>query len=102
MGDLFFNGYYPYIGVSSGGTLPGMIKVINWTLNEMDDNTIVVPGHGPVTDKAGLKVYVDMLTAVYQLNDGPSDDLHLDRYGIRRQDGTWKPAAASIAAFAGA
>ena len=43
-----------------------------------------------------------LLTAVYQLNDGPSDDLHLDRYGIRRQDGTWKPAAASITAFAGA
>jgi hypothetical protein len=42
-----------------------------------------------------------LLTAVYQLNDGPSDDIHHDRYGIRRQDGTWKPVAAAIRAFAG-
>lgn len=42
-----------------------------------------------------------LLTAVYQLNDGPSNDLHLDRYGIRRTDGTWKPAADAIRAFAG-
>lgn len=42
-----------------------------------------------------------LLTAVYQLNDGPSNDLHLDRYGIRRQDGTWKPVAAAIQHFVG-
>jgi hypothetical protein len=40
-----------------------------------------------------------LLTAVYQLNDGPSDDLHVDRYGIRRQDGTLKPVAGAIQAF---
>jgi hypothetical protein len=41
-----------------------------------------------------------LLTAVYQLNDGPNNDLHLDRYGIRRQDGTWKPVADGIRTFA--
>lgn len=41
-----------------------------------------------------------LLTAVYQLNDGPDDESHLDRYGIRRQDGTLKPVAAAIAALA--
>jgi hypothetical protein len=40
-----------------------------------------------------------LLTAVYQLNDGPSDDLDLHRYGIRRQDGTWKPVAGAIRAL---
>lgn len=39
-----------------------------------------------------------LLTAVYQLNDGPTDT-HLDRYGIRRMDGTWKPAAAVVERF---
>lgn len=42
-----------------------------------------------------------LLTAVYQLNDGP-DDVHLDRYGIRRLDGTLKPVAGAITTFAGA
>jgi hypothetical protein len=42
-----------------------------------------------------------LLTAVYQLNDGPNNDLHLDRYGIRRQAGTWKPVADAIQTFAG-
>ena len=41
-----------------------------------------------------------LLTAVYQLNDGPSNDSHLDRYGIRRQDGTLKPVASAIQTWA--
>jgi hypothetical protein len=39
-----------------------------------------------------------LLAAVYQLNDGPTDTA-IDRYGIRRADGTPKPAATAIAAF---
>lgn len=41
-----------------------------------------------------------LLTAVYQLNDGPDGDNHLDRYGVRREDRTHKPVATAIAAFA--
>jgi hypothetical protein len=40
-----------------------------------------------------------LLTAVYQLNDGPSGEVHHDRYGIRRLDGTLKPVAPAIQAF---
>lgn len=40
------------------------------------------------------------LAAIYQLNDGPDPNLHLDRYGIRRQDGTLKPQASVIQRFA--
>jgi hypothetical protein len=32
-------------------------------------------------------------TTIYQLNDGPDPAVALDRYGIRRSDGTWKPSA---------
>ena len=39
-----------------------------------------------------------LLAAVYQLNDGPTDT-PIDRYGIRRADGTPKPAAAAIGTF---
>jgi hypothetical protein len=52
-----------------------------------------------VYDLAYFRERGALLTAVYQLNDGPSDDVHLDRYGIRRRDGTLKPAADAIRDF---
>jgi glyoxylase-like metal-dependent hydrolase (beta-lactamase superfamily II) len=64
MGDLYFEGFYPYIGIYSGGSISNMIGVINQILPMIDDGTQVVPGHGPVTDKARLQEYVSMLTAI--------------------------------------
>jgi len=64
MGDLYFEGLYPYIGIYSGGSIDGMIKVINQILPMIDENTKVVPGHGPLSSKAKLQKYVSMLTAI--------------------------------------
>jgi cyclase len=64
MGDLFFEGLYPYIGIYSGGSINGMIKVINQILPMIDKKTKVVPGHGPLSNKARLQKYVSMLTTV--------------------------------------
>jgi len=64
MGDLYFNGLYPYIGISSGGSIRGMIDVIGRLIGDMDDQTIVVPGHGPVSNKAELANYLTLLTEV--------------------------------------
>ncbi|MBU1054334.1 MAG: MBL fold metallo-hydrolase [Proteobacteria bacterium] len=63
-GDLYFEGIYPYIGIYSGGTINGMIKVINQILPMIDENTKVVPGHGPLSNKAKLEQYVSMLTTI--------------------------------------
>jgi hypothetical protein len=38
-----------------------------------------------------------LMAAIYQLNDGHTDNRHVDRYGIRRRDGTLKPVAERIA-----
>jgi glyoxylase-like metal-dependent hydrolase (beta-lactamase superfamily II) len=64
MGDLYFEGLYPYIGIYSGGSINGMINVIHQILPMIDENTKVVPGHGPLSNKAKLQTYVSMLTAV--------------------------------------
>ena len=64
MGDLYFEGLYPYIGIYSGGSINSMIAVIGRILPMIDAKTIVVPGHGPASDKARLAQYVAMLTAV--------------------------------------
>ncbi|UCF05233.1 MAG: MBL fold metallo-hydrolase [bacterium] len=64
VGDLYFNGLYPYIGVSSGGSIGGMISALTHVMKLIDDDTIVIPGHGPLSNKAGLKKYVDMLSTI--------------------------------------
>jgi glyoxylase-like metal-dependent hydrolase (beta-lactamase superfamily II) len=63
-GDLYFEGVYPYIDVASGGWIDGMIEGCREILARIDDKTVVVPGHGPVTDKAHLEAYVAMLSGI--------------------------------------
>ena len=64
MGDLYFEGLYPYIGIYSGGSINGMIEVIQQLLPMMDEHTKVVPGHGPLSNKAKLQAYVAMLATI--------------------------------------
>lgn len=61
MGDTFFNIGYPFIDVDSGGGIHGLIRAVNKGLMLADENTRVIPGHGPLTDRAGLMAYRDML-----------------------------------------
>jgi cyclase len=61
-GDLWFNGSYPFIDESSGGTVNGMIRGVDQILALADDKTKIVPGHGPLGDKRALGKYRDMLT----------------------------------------
>ena len=64
MGDTFFNGLYPFIDSSSGGNPDGVINAADRVLALADDKTKIIPGHGPVCNKADLKVYRDMLATV--------------------------------------
>ena len=64
MGDTLFYGLYPFIDVSSGGSVTGMIAAVDGVLARIDDDTKVIPGHGPLTDKAGLTEFGDMLRTV--------------------------------------
>lgn len=64
MGDLFFNKMFPFIDTSSGGDVNGVIAAAEQVLAMIDAQTKVIPGHGPLTDKAGLTAYRDMLTTV--------------------------------------
>lgn len=63
-GDVFFNGLYPFIDGSSGGGIDGVIAATGRVLERIDDKTRIIPGHGPVTDKAGLVAYRKMLVTV--------------------------------------
>lgn len=64
MGDTFFNGFFPFIDQSSGGSLDGLISSTKKTLAMVDDSTKIIPGHGPLSDKAALTNYLAMLEEV--------------------------------------
>jgi glyoxylase-like metal-dependent hydrolase (beta-lactamase superfamily II) len=61
-GDTFFNGIYPFIDYSTGGSIDGMIRAAARNLATGTDATIVIPGHGPVGDKTQLAAFHTMLT----------------------------------------
>jgi len=61
MGDVFFQGGYPFIDLGSGGSAPGVLAAVEQALELADGSTKVIPGHGELSDKAGLTQYRDML-----------------------------------------
>lgn len=54
MGDNFFNGMFPYIDIDGGGSLQGMIASHGAALSLINDETTIIPGHGPLAVKADL------------------------------------------------
>ena len=65
-GDIFFNGFYPFIDVDHGGSLKGMIAAVDTILSFADEKTKIIPGHGPLGDKAQLEMYREMLKTVLE------------------------------------
>jgi len=61
MGDLFFNGMYPYIDPGTGGTITGTIAAVDKILSLAGNDTKIVPGHGPLGSKADLTKFREML-----------------------------------------
>jgi cyclase len=64
LGDVFFNGMYPFIDASTGGSIGGMIEGTNFSMKQADGTTKIVPGHGPLGDLKSLTTYRDMLVTV--------------------------------------
>ncbi len=63
--DTYWNGIYPFIDYSTGGSIDGMIAASDANLAATTDDTIIIPGHGrPISNKAELKQFRDMLVAV--------------------------------------
>lgn len=61
MGDTFFKDRFPYIDLSSGGTIDGYIASVKSALFYMDQNTKIIPGHGDLASFKDLENYLEML-----------------------------------------
>jgi cyclase len=64
MGDVFFNGFYPFIDAGTGGNINGMVSGAEHALKIVTARTKVVPGHGPLGDRAALDRYRTMLATI--------------------------------------
>jgi len=62
MGDIFFNGLYPYIDLDGGGSFQGMIAAVELGMGMADAETRIIPGHGPLSDLNGMQEYHAFLT----------------------------------------
>jgi glyoxylase-like metal-dependent hydrolase (beta-lactamase superfamily II) len=77
--DTFWNGVYPFIDYSTGGSIDGMIRAAEENVARVSDKTIVIPGHGPIGNKSQLIEFRDMLLAIREKvgtlkNQGKSRD----------------------------
>lgn len=64
MGDTYFSEAYPFFDMNSGGDFLGMVQVAADLLAASDEDTIIIPGHGRLADRANLEAYHGMLVAL--------------------------------------
>lgn len=64
VGDTWWNGHYPFIDYSSGGSIDGALQAAETNLRRASRQTLVVPGHGPAGGLAELREFRDMLVDV--------------------------------------
>jgi glyoxylase-like metal-dependent hydrolase (beta-lactamase superfamily II) len=64
MGDVYFEGMYPFIDLSAGGCVDGVIEALDTVIPLLDEESRVIPGHGPLTDRAGMMAYRKMLSTI--------------------------------------
>jgi glyoxylase-like metal-dependent hydrolase (beta-lactamase superfamily II) len=95
-GDTFTNGRYPNIDFANGGNIKGMIAATDVYLKLTNAKTRIVPGHGPLADKAALIEYRTMLTTARDrmaklVKDGKSEDDVVAAKPFADLDAKWAP-----------
>lgn len=96
-GDTFTNGRYPNIDVLNGGNIKGMIAAADTYLKLANDKTKIVPGHGPLGDKAALATYRDMLITARDrmaklVKEGKTEDEVQAAKPFADLDAKWAPS----------
>ena len=61
MGDIMFAGSFPYVDTSSGGSVAGYLKSLPAIIAKLDDDSVVIPGHGQITNLVGVKAFHAMI-----------------------------------------
>ncbi|UCE58688.1 MAG: MBL fold metallo-hydrolase [Phycisphaerales bacterium] len=94
VGDIMFNGMYPFIDVNADGSIDGLVAAHDKVLALVDDKTKIIPGHGPLADAAGVRAYRDMLATVRDrvrtmITQGKSRDEIIAAKPTKEYDAKW-------------
>ena len=95
-GDTFTNGRYPNIDFANGGNIKGMIAATDAYLKLTNAKSRIVPGHGPIADKAALTEYRTMLVTARDrmatlVKQGKSEDDVVAAKPFADLDAKWAP-----------
>lgn len=91
MGDHFFNGRFPFIDLASGGRVDNYIVNVAAVIQLVDEQTVIVPGHGPLANKADLQNYHNMLINTRaEVSDMREDGLGVEQMQARGLDARWE------------
>lgn len=93
-GDLFFNGRYPFIDLSSGGSIDGVIVAADTAIAMCDDETKIIPGHGDLATKADYQKYREVLATIRDrvkklIDEGKTQDEVIAAKPTAEWDETW-------------
>lgn len=93
-GDLFFNGFFPFIDAANGGSLRGVIAGVDAMLQITDADSRIIPGHGPLAGRAELQAYREMLASAYARllklkNEGKSADQAVAEKPLKDLEAKW-------------
>ena len=61
MGDMFFQGMFPFMDVANGGDIESWVRQLDSILSDLPPDAIIIPGHGPIVGVAELKAFRQML-----------------------------------------
>ena len=64
-GDLFFNGRFPYIDQGAGGNVEGYMDSVKQLLAKIDDDTVIIPGHGDISNKQEYTAFLSMISETF-------------------------------------
>ena len=97
MGDQFFNGMLPFIDLENGGSVRGLMANIEKVLATVPDDAKIIPGHGALSDKAGLRKFLDTLKATLAaVQQGIAAGKTLDQLKEEKVLEPWKQLATSF------
>lgn len=93
-GDTLFNGFYPFIDADSGGSIDGMIASADKVLGIVNEQTRIIPGHGPLATPKDLKAFRDMLATLRDsvaklIRDGKTLEQAIEAAPTKSLDAEW-------------
>jgi cyclase len=93
-GDIFFNGFFPFIDGDNGGSVKGVIAGADAMLALTDADSKIIPGHGPLGSREDLQAYRDMLATAYERllklkNQGMSVEDAIAKTPLKNLEADW-------------